>query len=432
MAADGTVRGVVPSDGASTVQLRNRALFPGLVNAHSHAFQRLLRGRTEFQSSASGEDFWSWRGQMYRVANALQPDDVFVASRQAFVEMALAGITAVGEFHYLHHSQTGQSYQNVNELAHQVIQAATEVGVRLTLLRVGYGRSGFQLPPNPGQARFIDRSVEDYLVAVEKLKRAVSGDPLVSVGLAPHSIRAVPKSWIKAIAASRGMPVHMHVAEQPAEIAACVQEYGCRPVELLNEVGILSERFTAVHAIHLNENELELLAQHGVSVCACPTTERNLGDGVIEADHLVEKGISIALGSDSQATIDLIHEARLVEEHLRLHRMRRAVLAKSAKAEDYWANLFAMASANGAHTLSLSSGTFQPGRPADFFTVDIEHPSIIGADESNLLAAILFGSERSAIREVAVQGRLIVRDGRHPLQEQSGRAFASLAHRIFA
>jgi len=433
--ADGRVlgEGPVPAE-AQVIRLPGRALLPGLVNGHSHAFQRLIRGRTEYVASGSGsDDFWSWREAMYRAAEALTPEDVYTASRQAFLEMLLAGITAVGEFHYLHHQPDGTPYAEPNTLAREVIRAARDLGLRIVLLRVGYARAGFNVPENPRQRRFIDRDLDSFLISVESLVRETQGIPGVSVGMAPHSVRAVPREWLTVLAGVRGdLPVHMHVAEQPKEIEACLAEHHLRPVELLEELGVLESRFTAVHAVHVTEAEAQMLGEVGAGVCACPSTERNLGDGIVPADTLVSAGARLCLGSDSQATVDLLDEARQLEGHLRLARLRRAVLDPGGGAVDgLAARLFEMATVNGARSLGLPAATLEPGAPADFFTVDLNHPSLLGASPASLLPSIVLGADKSAVREVAVDGRLVVREGQHPRAEESGRAFHALARRLY-
>ncbi len=419
---------------ANVIRLPGRALLPGLVNGHSHAFQRLIRGRTEYVAAGHGaDDFWSWREAMYRAAEALTPEDVYTASRQAFLEMLLAGITAVGEFHYLHHQPDGTPYADRNLLARQVIRAARDVGLRIVLLRVGYARAGFQVPDNPRQHRFIDSDVDTFLTIVTELAREVKGEPGVSVGLAPHSVRAVPREWLRVLAGVRAdFPVHMHVAEQPKEIEACLAEHGLRPVELLGELGMLESRFTAVHAVHVTEAEARILGEVRAGVCACPSTERNLGDGIVPADVLASAGVRLSLGSDSQATVDLLDEARQLEGHLRLSRLRRAVLDPGeGTMSGLAARLFEMATVNGARSLGLPTGTLEPGAPADFFTVDVNHPSLVGASPASLLPNIVLGADKAAVRDVAVQGRLVVRDGQHPRAEESGLAFHELSRRLY-
>ncbi len=424
--ADGRVLAAAPA-GAAVVKLPGKLLLPGLVNGHSHAFQRLLRGRTEYVAKGrEADDFWSWRELMYRTANALDADGVYAASRQAFVEMALAGITTVGEFHYLHHQPDGTPYADVHALAKQVVRAAREVGLRIVLLRVGYARAGFQQPPNPLQRRFCDLDAETFLQRTFDLRRALAGDEAVSVGFAPHSVRAVPREWLEAVARHPGEVTHLHVAEQPAEIRACLAEHGRRPVELLADVGLLHPRMTAVHAIHLEPAEIDALGRAKANVCACPSTERNLGDGVIPADALLKAGVSLSLGTDSQADIHLLDDARQLEGHLRLVRGRRAVLDPGAGTLAGLAErLFDCTTLGGARSLGLDVGALTPGQPADFFTVDLAHPSLVGAPAEALLPTVVFAASTGAVSEVAVSGKLIVEGGRHPLTGEIGLGFAA-------
>jgi formimidoylglutamate deiminase len=411
--------------GPDVERLAGRALLPGLVNAHSHAFQRLIRGRTELAGRAGdgASDFWTWREAMYRAAAALGPEDIFVASRQAFVEMALAGISCVGEFHYLHRDPQGRSYPDPNETSVQVIRAAREVGIRIVLLRVAYARAGFHMPEDPRQRRFIDAQAEDALRAAAALRAMFHSDEAVGVGIAPHSVRAVPRRWLEEIARAWDGIVHMHVSEQPAEVEASIQEHGRRPIELAADAGLLGPRFTAVHAIHLSREEIAALGRASANVCACPSTERNLGDGVVPADELKAAGAHLALGSDSQAAIDLLEDARELELHLRLIRQRRGLLDPR--------ELLGAATEGGARSLELPAGSLRAGAPADFFCVDLQHPSLAGAGGEALLAAIIFGSRADAVRDVYVGGRAVVRGGRHALEEESGRAFSALAQKVF-
>src|SRR5512144_607038 len=313
IAKDGTCEAAgTPPAGATVERLPGKLLLPGLVNAHSHAFQRLLRGRTQApEAGRAQDDFWTWRETMYRAAAALDPEGVAVASRQCFLEMARAGITTVGEFHYLHHAPDGRPYADPLELALRVIAAAREVGLRIHLLRVGYARPGFNTPPEPRQRRFYDPDPDRFLAAVNALEERVRPDPLVTVGAAPHSVRAVPRPWLEAVARARPSTVHMHVAEQPREVQACLAEHGRRPVELLHEIGLLADRFTAVHAVHLVAHEIPLLGRS--NVCACPLTERDLGDGILPADGLAAAGATLCIGTDGQSEIDPWGDLRALE-----------------------------------------------------------------------------------------------------------------------
>jgi len=396
-------------DATQAIRLNGRAMLPGMVNGHSHAFQRAIRGRTEHRSQHSTDSFWTWREQMYAAANTLEPDDIYAVSRLAFLEMALTGITAVGEFHYIHHSRDGSPYSDPNLLEREVIRAARDVGIRIALLRVAYARAGYQTEPNPQQVRFIEDTPELYLKNLEQLLDV--NDDMAWIGVAPHSVRAVPLDYLKTIVAfanERALPVHMHVAEQPAEVSACIAEHGRSPVALLETEGLLSKRFTAVHAIHVTPKAIAALARSGAFVCACPTTERNLGDGVVPVDAYFDAGVRVSLGTDSQIQIDLLEDARELEYHLRLQKMERNVLAPTLAQR-----LFDCATVSGAASIGFNGGRLEPGAPADFFTVDLNDPSIAGAPIDDLLANIVFSLARTAVRDVVVGGRRIVEDGNH-------------------
>lgn len=432
-AVDGTIVGA-PKKGtvAATHRLKGKLLLPGLVNAHSHAFQRLIRGRTEYVAAgAAADDFWSWREHMYRAAQALTPEELYIASRQVFIEMACAGITAVGEFHYLHHQPDGSPYDDRNILAKQVVQAARDVGLRICLLRVAYARAGHQRPANPQQRRFIDSGPEVALRAVQDLRAELKHDDLINVGIAPHSVRAVPNTWLRAFAQLTDLPFHMHVAEQPAEISACVAEHNKRPVEVLDSLGLLRPNFTAVHAVHVEPEEISRIGKARAMVCACPSTERNLGDGIVPADSMIRNGVAISLGSDSQAHVDLLLEARQLDGHMRLLRLKRAVLDPGGGQPNGLAlRLLKMAAENGARSIGLRTGALKPGAPADFFTLDLNHPTLLGIPEHSVLAGAIFAADRSAVRDVAVNGRFIVEDGVHRLEAETAQKYAEVAMRV--
>lgn len=403
---------------ASSVHFLRRALLPGLVNVHSHAFQRLIRGKSESRAT-SGKDFWSWRGTMYHAAAQLAPEDVYDVARMTFLEMAHAGITTVGEFHYLHNAPDGRPYDDPNLLSKQVIAAARSVGIRIVLLRAAYFRSGYNLPADPGQARFFE-SREDFFANTEALIAAHQGGPShVQIGVALHSIRAVPLDDLREIItwASARLPVHMHISEQVAENVACQAEYGSTPVTLLARENLLTSALTAVHATHTTNEEIRLIADAGAVICACPTTERNLGDGILAADKVMRAGIPIALGSDSQAQIDLMEDARQLDYHLRLNHQERAVLDQ-IDGQPLAQRLFDCATMNGSRSLGVSAGELIDNAYADFFTVDLDHPSIAGNSHEDLLSILVFGLPSSAIRDVAVNGKLIIRDGEHELEDE--------------
>jgi formimidoylglutamate deiminase len=404
---------------APVLRLPNRAMLPGMVDVHSHSFQRTIRGTVESRLTA-GPNFWSWRDAMYRAAGRFTPEDLCTIARMAFLEMALAGITTVGEFHYVHRDRDGLPYDDPNEIGLQIVRAAGDVGIRIALLRVAYVRAGYNNPPDPGQIRFIEPDPEEFVRNADALRGAVSkSDGMAWVGIAPHSIRAVPLDYLRYVtswAQGEGLPVHMHVAEQPAENAACLEEYGCTPFALLDREGILGERFTAIHGIHLSVDEIAAVARTNAIIGACPTTERNLGDGILPADELMRAGVRIAFGSDSLTMIDPLENARELEYNLRLQKLERAVL-DTIDDSGLSQRLFACATENGAASLGSPAGSLAEGLPADFFTVDLHDPSIAGSTPEELLASIVFGLSRTAIREVAVNGRLIVKDGEHVLQQ---------------
>jgi formimidoylglutamate deiminase len=445
------------------VNLPRRALLPALVNGHSHAFQRVLRGRTEYRTTAetpghdasSADSFWTWRELMYSAATRLTPEDIYDASRMAFLEMALHGITAVGEFHYLHQAPDGVPYDDPNLLAKEVIRAAGDVGLRIALLRVAYARAGYQTEANPRQARFIEADPDVYLKNLAALAGCVRS-PSVSegdagevalphgrasdtawAGVAPHSVRAVPLDYLRSVVAyanQNRMQVHMHVAEQPAEVSACVAEYGRTPFALLETEDLLSERFTAVHAIHVTPKAIASFAGSGALVCACPTTERNLGDGVVPVNEYLKHNVPVCLGTDSHAQIDLLEDARELEYHLRLQQLERAVLQTTAGVQSQdaiAAYLFTCATTQGARSIGAPNGSLEIGRPADFFTVDLDDPSIAGASAANLLSSIVFASNRAAVREVFTGGKPIVSEGQHLLQEEIIERFNDLQKRLW-
>jgi formimidoylglutamate deiminase len=408
---------------ATVVRLAGKALFPGLANAHSHAFQRLFRaraeGRTAFGKAAGADTFWTWREQMYRAAAFISPEAMYDVARAVYLEMLASGITVVGEFHYLHNAPDGTPYADPNELALTLIHAAQSVGIRIVLLRSAYLRAGFNLPPHPGQRRFYETE-DAYLSNLDSLLTVAANQPQVTVGSAPHSIRAVPLDTLKrihAFARERNLPVHIHLSEQPAENEACLAEYGHTPLMLLAENDILGSRTTLIHAIHMTEPEFEQTGHAGAHICSCPTTERNLGDGIFPADRAARLGISVCYGTDSQAQIDILEDARQSEYNLRLiHRERGILDGIQGEIGPY---LFHCATASGHSALGLNGGSLHPGvkQSADFFTADLNDLAFLGADKQSLAMQAVFALSRSAIRDVAVAGKLVLIDGHHTHEE---------------
>jgi formimidoylglutamate deiminase len=359
-------------------RLPGRALAPGFANDHSHAFQRGLRGAVErIEPSRPHDDFWIWRKRMYVLAEGLTPDTVREASRRCYEEMLPAGYTSVTEFHYVHHRPDGTPYRDPNALAKAVALAAEEAGIRLLLLPVAYARGG--LP------RFRDTSVQSFLHRVDDLREWAEGRSLVEVGVAAHSVRAVPRGWLEEVGAyarREGLPVHIHVDEQEREIEECLSEHGVRPVELLVQAGFLGPNTIVVHATHANAKELDLLAEHGASVCACPTTEGNLGDGFLPAVEIMDRDIRLSVGSDSHARIDPFEELREIETNARRLSGRRNVLV----ADDETSPTPYLCRA-GWGRVGIESGD-----PADLVEIDLSHPALADVEAGNLPSALVFGS----------------------------------------
>ena len=418
-----------PPPDVEIVHLGPCAVVPGQINAHSHAFQRAIRGVTEAHMGSEGDDFWGWRTQMYDVALRCTPEDMAVIARMAFVEMALAGITAVGEFHYLHHQPDGQPYADANAMAHAVIEAARSVGLRITLLRVGYHRGGHDRDLDPRQRRFVEPDADTWLGRAEALRGHWAHDEAVQVGLAPHSVRAVPARWLQAAAehaARVPQPIHIHACEQQAELAQCAAEHGGRgPIQVIEEAGMLARWATIVHGVHLADGDPTRLAQAGATVCACPSTERNLGDGVVPAAALMAAGVPLCVGSDSHTQIDPWSELRQVEYHERLWRQQRNVLGRLHPTGSTAAALMPMGTVAGAEAIGQPGGALQLGAPADFVALDLEHPSLAGALAGDLLSDIVLSMSPGAVRDVVVAGRPIVEGGVHPKARRICADFAA-------
>jgi formimidoylglutamate deiminase len=435
----------------------SRILLPGFVNAHSHAFQRVLRGRAEERAG----DFWSWRDRMYRAAAVLEPDDVRIASRAAFLEMLLAGFTAVVEFHYLHHDPVGRPYADSNVLADAVLEAAAEVGIRICLLPSAYARAGPGREPSGAQRRFADPSPSAFLARFERLRGSLTKrDATCTLGLALHSVRALPRDWLLELAgwlAASELPAHMHVAEQPAEVGTCLAEHGRRPVELLHDVGLLTQRFTAVHAIHVTENEIKCLGSSGAGVCVCPSTEANLGDGFAPAEAFMAAGVPLAFGTDSNVSIDPFAELRELDYRERLRTGSRAGVAPALRlleagthggaeragwaaaprARRRAAGIPDRDSTEAARSVPVESagsspvGRIEDGFVADLVVLNAEHPALTGADPASLGEHLLVAGSPGLVQDVYVAGRRVIQDGRHPRQEEILRDFAELQRRLW-
>jgi formiminoglutamate deiminase len=385
---------------------------PGLANGHSHAFHRALRGRTHRQ----GGDFWTWRELMYQVAGTLDPDGYLELATAAYAEMAMAGITAVGEFHYLHHDPAGRPYADPNAMGEALAEAARRAGVRLTLIDICYLRAGLDGRPLAGaQVRFGDGGAGAWAERAGAFRER----PGVRVAAGIHSVRAVDEramATVAAWAAGRGAPLHLHLSEQPAENQACLAATGRTPAALAEGAGVLGPRTTAVHATHLTDADVARLGASGTAVCLCPTTERDLADGVGPARALADAGSPLCLGTDSNAVVDLFEEARAVELDERLVTGRRG--------HHDPAGLLAAATAAGMDALGWDAGPLAPGRLADLVTVDLGSVRLAGARPAEAVDQVVFAATAADVTSVVVSGRQVVGDGRHLLVDDVPGALA--------
>ena len=375
-------------------------VMPGFVNAHSHAFHRALRGRTH----GGAGDFWSWRTPMYEIANRLTPETYGELAAMTFAEMALSGITGVGEFHYIHHQQDGTRYANPNEMGLAMVAASQRAGIRMALLDVAYLHAGLDKPvPLAEQKRFSDGTIDNWLDRVDALGE---GGENWTVGMAPHSVRAVHPNELEEVVANRhGKVVHVHVSEQPAENAACIAVTGRTPTQVLADAGMLGRHFTAVHATHLTATDISLLCSSHSGVCMCPTTERDLADGVGPASSLSVGGAVLSIGTDSNAFIDMFEEARAVETDERLVTGKRGVHSP--------ASLLIAATSGGATALGWGQYGIQVGAPADFIALSLDSVRLASFDAANAAAHIVHSAAPADVRDVWVGGRQIVQDHQH-------------------
>ncbi|HCA86994.1 MAG TPA: formimidoylglutamate deiminase [Streptomyces sp.] len=423
--ADGRITGATPGAGGpppGSETLRGLTL-PGLANAHSHAFHRALRGTVQVGSGT----FWTWRETMYQFAARLTPDTYYTLARAVYAEMALAGITCVGEFHYLHHAPGGERYADPNAMGAALIAAAAAAGIRVTLLDTAYLASGFGVrgttgrggpaaggaPPDRHQLRFSDGTADAWAERVSELKPREHA----RIGAAIHSVRAVPAGQLPVVAAwarERGAPLHVHLSEQPAENRACAGAHGLSPTALLAAEGVLSPSLTAVHATHLDDEDIGLLGRSRTRISMCCTTERDLADGVGPAVRLAAAGSPLCVGSDAHMAIDLWEEVRAIELDERLVSGSRGHL----RAEE----LLRAATADGSAALGWDAGHIAVGRPADLTTVRLDSPRTAGARSGDVLAHAVFAATAADVSTVLVGGRSVVTDGHHLTVADPGAA----------
>ncbi|MER6327840.1 formimidoylglutamate deiminase [Streptomyces sp. NPDC001034] len=400
----------VPPPGAEV--LRGLTL-PGLANAHSHAFHRALRGTVQIGSGT----FWTWREVMYSVADRLTPDTYHALARAVYAEMALAGITCVGEFHYVHHAHGGTPYADPNAMGEALIAAAAEAGIRITLLDTCYLSAGFGRAPDPHQLRFSDGSAESWAERCAVLKERDHA----RIGAAIHSVRAVPADQLATVARwaeERRAPLHVHLSEQTAENDACLAAHGRTPTRLLADHGVLGPRTTGVHNTHLTDEDIALLGGSRTGTCMCPTTERDLADGIGPAVALQRAGSPLSLGSDSHAVIDLLEEARAMELNERLRTRTRGHWTAAA--------LLRAATADGHAALGWDeAGRIEPGALADLTTIALDSVRTAGPEPRLGAETAVFAAGAADVRHTVVGGRQVVRDGAHTLVPDVPRALAA-------
>jgi len=418
---------LVPPEDAERAQ---GPVIPGVPNVHSHAFQRAMAGLTE-RGGPSTDSFWTWRTEMYRFLERIEPDDQEAIAAQLYLEMLKAGYTSVAEFQYLHHDPIGRPYANPAEMATRLVAAAEAAGIGLTLLPVFYAHSTFGgSPPTPAQRRFVNDR-ESFRTLIERLARP-GGRVL---GVAPHSLRAVTPDelrWLVALVDERKIdgPIHIHAAEQRREVEECIAWSGARPVEWLLDHAAVDARWCVVHATHMNAEETRGLAASEAVAGLCPSTEADLGDGVFPAvEYLAARG-RLGVGGDSHVGVDPFSELRLVDLTQRLTREKRNLLASDGESSGL--TLFRAALAGGAQALRQPVGALAPGHRADLIVLDASDPTLAEQSPANVLDAVIFGPSRRPVRDVMVSGRWVIGEGHHADEEAIFNRYRQTMKRLLA
>ncbi len=413
---DGAIGRVQPGADPGDAERTTGPVIPAMANLHSHAFQRAMAGRAE-RSGGSEDSFWSWRQVMYGFVGRLDPDALEAIAAQLYVEMLKAGYGSVAEFHYLHHGRDGRPYADPAEMSWRILAAARAAGIALTHLPVLYVAGGFGgASAGAGQRRFLN-DLDGYFRIVEHLAQAAKDAPDIRVGIAPHSVRAVPPELLdQAVAALDallpGAPVHIHIAEQVKEVEECLAWSGARPVEWLLDHAAVDGRWCLVHATHMTDAETEALAKSGAVAGLCPTTEANLGDGFFPAVTYLGAGGRFGIGSDSHISVSPVEELRWLEYGQRLLHRRRNLLHAS-EGGSVGAYLWRRAAEGGAQALGFSTGRIEVGGRADLLVLDADCPTLAGLAGDALLDGAIFAGNLNPVRDVMVGGRWVVREGRH-------------------
>lgn len=401
---------------------------PGVANVHSHAFQRAMAGLVE-RRGPEDDSFWTWREVMYRFLASMTPDDIEAVAAWAYVEMLEAGFTTVGEFHYLHNAPDGTHYADPAETGGRIVAAAAASGIGLALLPSFYAHGGCGgQPPTPGQARFLF-DLDGFAKLLESSRRHVEGQEGATLGIAPHSLRAVDAPEMRALVApwTTG-PIHIHAAEQAREVEDCVAWSGARPVQWLLDNMSLDGRWCLIHCTHMTPDESARLAKSGAVAGLCPITEANLGDGIFEAPRFAAAGGRFAVGTDSNVRIALNEELRTLEYGQRLREQKRNRLGPIGASTGR--HLFDAACRGGAQALGLASGSLAAGRTADIVILDEVHPALVGRDGDQVIDSWIFAAGDGALRDVFAGGQRVVADGQHVRRDAISRRFAVTMRRL--
>ena len=428
--AGGLITAITENSSSENCEILSGPTLPTIANLHSHAFQYLMAGMSEIGIDAS-DSFWGWRDIMYKLVARLSPDDIATIARQLYIQMLKAGFTQVGEFHYLHKDSLGKPYANTTETADQLILAAEQSGIGLTLLPVLYSYSNFgAVPPTNLQAPFIN-TTDNYLSLLAACETKLADARLHNFGICFHSLRAVDKNQIQRVlnATEPGLPIHIHIAEQKREVNDCLAYTGKRPVEwLTDEIG-LSSNWCLIHATHVNSTELQAIAKNQTTIGLCPSTEANLGDGIFPATHFIAQNGHWGIGSDSHVTLSIPQELRSLEysQRLRDQQRNRLYCGKHRSVADY---LFHHAHSGGNRALGVNCG-LAVGQRADFMVLDASHPFIGASKTIDILNRWVFACNGNVIKDVFVAGEPVIQNFQHSLQSESQNDFANLMKRIF-
>ncbi len=424
----GRIAAITENARATTETAEFGIVIPGLANAHSHAFQRVLAGHTEERGPEAKDNFWTWRSRMYSLAGKINAAALQAIARQVYGEMVATGYTSVAEFHYLHNEP---DTSETSEAMYEAIAAAAEwSGIRLTYVPVLYERAGFEQPePTRDQHRFA-RSIDDFLEHYERVK-GLAADRF-RVGIGAHSLRAVTRESLKKIAAraaTDGCPMHMHIAEQQREVDQCMHAYGARPVEWLLDQHDVNEHWCLVHATHIDDEEIAAVSNSGAVVCLCPSTEANLGDGLFPLQRFLQRKGRIAIGSDSHVSINPFEELRWLEYGQRLITQQRNIAA--IRRNQTGRSLFELAAEGGALATGQASGCIRTGDNADLIVLDDDSPMLVGHSTRSLLDALVFSGFTLPIDRVMVDGKWQLIDGRHRDAIEAGAAYGTVARDLY-